>query len=251
MLRPVRTVRATTKDEVDAALATADQVVVEGDDELLSYAANKASGDGSENQITIEMGVPKARSDEEVTRLVEKPGGTIKWFNPQKGYGFIQPTDGGKDVFVHIPAVERAGLGGLAPKPSAPPPAARGNKGIVAAVLAALIAIAGAIAWYLHLWLAAQRPRVVTQPDTAVGPLSPPSPLNPAARPPPASGWIDSSVLWPLVAIVAIIALFLIARQAISSGSNVTIQWKVTEKVSGRVVITKVRGRAPRQRAAA
>jgi cold shock protein len=39
--------------------------------------------------------------------------GTVKWFNAQKGYGFIQPSDGGKDVFVHISAVERAGLGGL------------------------------------------------------------------------------------------------------------------------------------------
>jgi cold shock protein len=36
--------------------------------------------------------------------------GTVKWFNPQKGYGFIQPAGGGKDVFVHISAVERAGL---------------------------------------------------------------------------------------------------------------------------------------------
>lgn len=40
--------------------------------------------------------------------------GTVKWFNEQKGYGFIQPDSGGKDVFVHISAVERAGLRGLA-----------------------------------------------------------------------------------------------------------------------------------------
>ena len=40
--------------------------------------------------------------------------GTVKWFNETKGYGFIAPEDGGKDVFVHISAVERAGLTGLA-----------------------------------------------------------------------------------------------------------------------------------------
>ena len=39
--------------------------------------------------------------------------GTVKWFNAQKGYGFIQPEDGSKDVFVHVSAVERSGLGSL------------------------------------------------------------------------------------------------------------------------------------------
>jgi CspA family cold shock protein len=39
--------------------------------------------------------------------------GTVKWFNASKGFGFIQPSDGGKEVFVHISAVERAGLSAL------------------------------------------------------------------------------------------------------------------------------------------
>ncbi len=39
--------------------------------------------------------------------------GTVKWFNPSKGYGFIEPTDGSKDVFIHISALERAGIGSL------------------------------------------------------------------------------------------------------------------------------------------
>jgi CspA family cold shock protein len=41
------------------------------------------------------------------------PAGTVKWFNGQKGFGFIQPDSGESDVFVHISAVERAGLGSL------------------------------------------------------------------------------------------------------------------------------------------
>ncbi len=42
------------------------------------------------------------------------PKGTVRWFNTNKGYGFIAPEEGGKDVFVHISAVEQSGLSGLA-----------------------------------------------------------------------------------------------------------------------------------------
>lgn len=41
---------------------------------------------------------------------IAMPTGTVKWFNPTKGYGFIQPSEGGSDAFVHISAVERAGM---------------------------------------------------------------------------------------------------------------------------------------------
>jgi CspA family cold shock protein len=47
------------------------------------------------------------------TTETKMPTGTVKWFNPTKGYGFIQPSGGGKDVFVHVSAVEQAGLRGL------------------------------------------------------------------------------------------------------------------------------------------
>ncbi|MBW4024100.1 MAG: cold-shock protein [Proteobacteria bacterium] len=60
--------------------------------------------------------------------------GTVKWFNATKGYGFIQPEDGSADVFVHISAVERAGLGGLNEGQKVTFDLERGQKGKMAAV---------------------------------------------------------------------------------------------------------------------
>jgi CspA family cold shock protein len=60
--------------------------------------------------------------------------GTVKWFNPTKGYGFIAPNGGDKDVFVHISAVERAGLGTLNEGQQVEYELARGNNGKFSAV---------------------------------------------------------------------------------------------------------------------
>ena len=60
--------------------------------------------------------------------------GTVKWFNTQKGYGFIQPEDGSSDVFVHVSAVERSGIGNLHEGQRLSFELERGNRGKVSAV---------------------------------------------------------------------------------------------------------------------
>jgi cold shock protein len=60
--------------------------------------------------------------------------GTVKWFNSQKGYGFIQPDDGSNDVFVHISAVERSGIGYLHDGQKLSYELERGNQGKTRAV---------------------------------------------------------------------------------------------------------------------
>jgi CspA family cold shock protein len=59
--------------------------------------------------------------------------GIVKWFNATKGYGFIQPTDGGPDVFVHVSAVERSGLGSLKEGQKVSFEPTRGDKGKISA----------------------------------------------------------------------------------------------------------------------
>ena len=60
--------------------------------------------------------------------------GTVKWYNAQKGYGFIQPEDGSKDVFVHVSSVERSGLGQLTEGQRVSFELERGNQGKTSAV---------------------------------------------------------------------------------------------------------------------
>jgi len=60
--------------------------------------------------------------------------GKVKWFNAQKGFGFIQPTSGGADVFVHITAVERAGMDGLQEGQSLSYDLEQGQRGRVSAI---------------------------------------------------------------------------------------------------------------------
>jgi CspA family cold shock protein len=62
------------------------------------------------------------------------PTGTVKFFNATKGFGFIQPDDGSKDVFVHISAVERAGLSSLSEKQKLSFDLEKGNNGKTSAV---------------------------------------------------------------------------------------------------------------------
>jgi hypothetical protein len=228
MLRPTRTVRVTTREELDAALATADQVTVEGDDELLTYAVNKAAHD-SGHHVLVDFGIAEAvyGKPQRVSELLPAPQ--------------LDPP---------IPAAPRQWIARVRPPSSRdvrPDRAVNKTRLLVAVVaLVVLLTFGGAGAWYLLF-----RRESVPSPQV-FAPVLTENIRHHGAANTKGDFWANlPSMLWPLVAIVAIVALFLIAWKAIGSGRNVTIQWKVTENVSGRVVITKVREPAQRRRAAA
>jgi cold shock protein len=90
--------------------------------------------DRSPFDVVVRPAVAHERRRIPIMRRAKMTIGTVKWFNTQKGYGFIQPEDGSKDVFVHISAVERSGIGNLVEGQRLSFELERGNQGKTSAV---------------------------------------------------------------------------------------------------------------------
>ncbi len=227
-LRPLRTVHVSTREALDAALRSADRVVVEGDDSLLSYAVKKIAGD-TEHQVDIELDPPM-------------PSPAAPSFNAPL-HAFLAPAapipSGFENDFAAMPA----------PLAESEVHARRVRLPSWIIVVAILL-IAGVS---LGVFMLRSHPVGETadagNPASQVAPAPPPPDVDlglPTSTQPPApsltnEAGIINAIAWPAVAVIAILALALIARQAIAAGRNVEFSWKVTEKVSGRVVITRVK----------
>ena len=184
-------VRVTSRAELDAALRSADRIVIEGDPALAAYAAGLAST------------APNAPSPSPPSGMELRPVASAE----REG---------------HIAAPARA--------PRLWPWVA----GVLALALAALAAV-----WLEHFAKLPAPQRSVMPGWTALH-APPAAPAQMAGQ--TAGG--AANLAWPAVAIVLIAAIYMIARQAIAAGRDVQIAWQVTEKVSGRLVIAKVRTRA-------
>ena len=246
-----RTVRVTTKGELDSALASnaTRSIVVEGDDELLTYAARKASVEPDLSIGSVAFEAAAAPPGREPFDLVRGRASerTAVWDDPFAGdvgperEGGAGTTPTGNHLLARVhrrrrwprlplrsrrrPKRQRRRRPGRVrtrvPKQRAEPP--RGASSADPARLAP----------------SAPATQPAGRPDSAPD-AAPASPAPPAPASAEAAAASDlPSLVWPVVAIVAIVALYLVARQAISSGSNVEIHWQVTEKVTGRLVITK------------
>ena len=234
LFRPKRIVHATTEQEIDSALATADQVIVEGDDQLLSYAVGKASAD-PQNKITVETG--------EVTTTITP---TTEVAASAKRFPWV---------------IDNADMKPLSASVEQP---RRVHPLVVAIVSIVSLVVVGVVVGVLWQTAAPKSsPTASTGPPQQQQPQQqqqspappPPTPsIGPVTSAPPPSDYtltLVQTLVWPMVTIVSIIALFLIAWKAIVGGRNVEITWKVTEKVQGKVVISKQRAAAKPRRAVA
>jgi hypothetical protein len=233
LFRPKRIVHATTEQEIDAALETADQVIVEGDDRLLSYAVNQAAADPL-STIEVESGQQTISIDvkPEQRRSEWRRGATILFglslvislLGLGAAYLLTRTADEAEDHVI-LESSNRP------PPPQLPPPASPPRP------------------------VGSENPRSPLPGPSA--PEKPPSgaptpgptttgPQPPSPDPRPSDTLtLVQMLIWPVVTLAAILALFLIARQSIGSGRNVELTWKVTEKVQGKVVISKTQKRAP------
>lgn len=260
------TVQVSTKAQLDAALAAgkADNIVVEGDQSLLRYAEEKAGNDPSmivrtEKETTFSVIGPTTvtRNPERDPNPIAKPSGFAhpelpdEWTRggPRPGGARIEepvslqiPLGDEQDSHLGDFIEDKEAVIPLAPAsaPPAPAPSASTRRpSLIIVLLIACAAIAVSAFWYLQA--PAYRPASSTAAQTSRG-------IAPVPLAADEAGGSNIPVLaWAGVAVVAIVALYLIARQAIAGGQNVEISWKVTSKVKGKVIISRVQPRKQRQ----